>query len=235
MKKILLVFFAAMTIIPGRLSAQVTEFDIGSVTNSIVRSVNDSTQLIYIEVSPTESYFVLYHDGDSYAKAFRFPQSGRVHVHDMRIKDMKAYFCGSINQGVIPDGLMGMFTITDFMGGSCHLSFVYFGQSSAGDIYVNNLQRMEFPCSGNPDGFAMVGDATYLGKSIKTVVTLYQDATDVLTFCALDPIGIEEVNVDRSNADLQQTPFYGHPEGESAFLPIFTIGANIVCKITNVD
>ena len=69
MRKIFSLFL--MTFVCGIISqAQIKEFGIGSGVNSIVREIGGDTMLIYTEISPTESYFLLYNEADVFAKAF---------------------------------------------------------------------------------------------------------------------------------------------------------------------
>lgn len=58
MKRGFLVFLTTITFIPYQLAAQTTHFNLGCATNSIIRAVDDDLQLIYTEISPSESYFL---------------------------------------------------------------------------------------------------------------------------------------------------------------------------------
>ena len=173
MKKIILVFFAAMAVIPGRLSAQITEFNIGSVDNSIVRSVDDSTQLIYTEVSQTESYFVLYHDGDALALAFRLPVP--LQVIDVRIINDNAYFCGSVGVGG-NYGLVGMFKISSVFSGASSVNYGIVWPivcSNNDTVNILSLNRLDLFADGGNTCMAMVGDAESNKMAIHPVVSAY--------------------------------------------------------------
>lgn len=78
---IILIFCLLIYSVPS--VAQVREFQIGARNNSIIRSVDDEHQLIYIEISSSEAYFILYRNGFSSAKAFKLPKGWQ--IHDVRI------------------------------------------------------------------------------------------------------------------------------------------------------
>lgn len=174
MKKIILVFFAAMAIIPGQSSAQVTNLKIGSVSNTIIRAIDDSTQLIYTEVSQTESYFVLYHDGDAFALAFRLPVP--LQVFDVRISNGNAYFCGTVYTYALPKGLVGMFKISSVFSGASSVNYGIVWPivcSNNDTVNILRLNRLDLFADGGNTCMAMVGDAESNGMAIHPVVSAY--------------------------------------------------------------
>lgn len=160
-------------------SAQITEFNINSIRNSIVRAVNDDTQLIYTEISPIESYFLLYQDGAPIARAFRLPSTPLLQVFDFRIIDENVYFCGTVKLGAVSltEGLVGMFNIPSVFYGSGSVNYGVLGATSGNEMTVRSLRRMDlFKDSGN-DCLAMVGDADFDSMSTHPVVSAYFNGT----------------------------------------------------------
>lgn len=149
-------------------SAQVTELHIGANLNSIVRNVDETTQLIYTEVSPTESYFVLYHEGHPTADVFRLPSNhSPFHIKDVRINEREAYFCGTAD-GM---GMVGKFDIPDVFSGTGQVDYGFLGFTSDNTVYVDSLCRLELYNAGIRVCMAMVGVARYDGMTTSPVVS----------------------------------------------------------------
>ena len=157
-------------------SAQVREFTIGADANSIVREVNGDTLLIYTEVSPTESYFVYYINGDATARAFRLPVLPSLKVNDVRVVDDEyAYFCGSVNLGGVSEGLVGRFRIQDVFTGTGSVEYGHFDGFPDNDIKIESLQRLDMYNARGFDCMAMVGVGLCDGIAVYPVVSAYQN------------------------------------------------------------
>ena len=119
------------------VSGQVMEYSVGSVQNSIVRTVDHRSVLIYTQESTTSAYFVLHNEATGTALSFPFNVGV---VHDMRITDGRVYFCGE-SYG---HGLVGTFNIQQvfFLGGNVfwHQLSSYFGDMT----HVVSLDRLDF-------------------------------------------------------------------------------------------
>jgi hypothetical protein len=151
-------------------SAQVTELHIGANLNSIVRNVNETTQLIYTEVSPTESYFVLHHEGQPTADVFRLPSNySPFHIKDVRINKREAYFCGTAD-GM---GMVGKFNIPNVFSGTGQVDYGFLDFTYDSTVYVESLRRLELYNVGNQVCMAMVGVARYDGMTTCPVVSAH--------------------------------------------------------------
>lgn len=176
MKKSIIVLGLILAVLQP-LSAQITEFNPYAVKNSIVRAVDDNTQLIYAEVSSTESYFLLYHDGDPTALAFRLPSLSPLGVFDFRIIGDNVYFCGTVERGFWPEGLVGTFKISTVFSGLGSVNFGVLGATSGNEVTIESLRRLDLFQDGGYDCMAMVGDAKFEGMTTHPVVSAYLNGT----------------------------------------------------------
>jgi len=136
------------------VSGQVMEYSVGSVQNSIVRTVDHRSVLIYTQESTTSAYFVLHNEATGTALSFPFNVGV---VHDMRITDGRVYFCGE-SYG---HGLVGTFNIQQvfFSGGNVfwHQLSSYFGDMT----HVVSLDRLDLFSDSGRVCMAMVGGAWF--------------------------------------------------------------------------
>lgn len=177
MKKTIL-FLGFLMALLQPLSAQIREFDLKATQNSIVRAIDDENQLIYTEVSPTESYFLLYHDGDPTALAFPLPSSPSMEIFDFRIVDDEVYFCGEVYTGSPTLGLVGTFNIPTVFSGSGPVNFGVLGATSGNEVTIESLRRLDLFQDGGLNCMAMVGDAQYEGMTTYPVVSAYFNGTN---------------------------------------------------------
>ena len=155
--------------------AQIRRFDVNSAINNIIREMGGDSMLVYTEVSPTESYFLLYVEGEASSKAFRLaPAPSFLEVYDVRIWGKYAYFCGSIALGTGGNkGLVGRFNIQSVFSGTDYVEYGIFDSVTNQDFHMKSLRRMDIYSSGGYDCMAMVGVAEYSGQTIYPVASAY--------------------------------------------------------------
>ena len=158
---LIMLFFPALAV-----HGQVTQFGVHADQNSILRccELPDGRvlDLILVQEDPATSCFVLHLDGDTTAQRFYLLTSWT--VRDVRIWDGRyAYFCGIQTDPFTNDekGLVGMFDIMAFLGGTGVVNYYYFDWVNYGFIIAKDLKRLDlFEITGGV-GMAMVGDAIF--------------------------------------------------------------------------
>ncbi len=169
MKKFLVL---SVLLLPLALAAQVREFNIGATDNSIVRTVDDTTLLIYTQPSAGDGYFLLYKTGAASALAFRLPVGWE--VRDVRIYNgVDAYFCGTDGTR----GLVGMFDIASAFSGTGAVNYTPCSGFLPVGFHPTDLKRLELYEYGVNVCMAMAGDSEWDGiGNNTTVVSAYIDA-----------------------------------------------------------
>lgn len=161
MKKHYLLIFILLSAFAGPMRGQVNEFATDATSNSIIRAIDDDSQLIYSEDASGQGSFVLYRQGVVPATAFNIPAG--MHIRDVRIWNKKeAYFCGTSNGG----GVVGMFNIFPLFAGSGVMNYaVYVTWSGNGWVKVHDLKRLDlfesYDAWGNTVNLALVGTSTF--------------------------------------------------------------------------
>lgn len=148
-----------LLLLPFALQAQVLEFQIGAKQNSIVRTVDEETVLVYAQPAADTGYFLLHRHNDATALAFRLPPW--VHVRDVRIFDgRQAYFCGYSDAYISTprQGVVGCFDLDDFQSGIVSLNYgIIQWVSPSAWMYPADLQRLDLFTAGDTVCMAMVG------------------------------------------------------------------------------
>ncbi len=180
MKRIVLIFFLLVATLATY--AQVREFPIGALQNSIVRTVDEDTVLIYTQPAADTGYFLLYRQDDATALAFRMPHW--VHVRDVRIFDgRRAYFCGySDAYASTPrQGVVGCFDLLDFQAGLVSLNYgIIQWTAPSAWMYPADLQRLALFTAGDTVCMAMAGQCLgdfYNHMDIPSVASAWFDGT----------------------------------------------------------
>lgn len=136
------------------VEAQVVEYNVGAMQNSIVRTIDGRSVLIYTQESPTSAYFVYRDEVAGTTLSFPF-NAGE--VHDMRIYNGKVFFCGES----FGNGMVGTFSIQQvfFSGGSVfwHALSTLFGDFT----HVESLDRLDLFMDSGRVCMAMVGSAWF--------------------------------------------------------------------------
>ena len=144
--------------------SQVMEYDIRADVNSIIRTVNDSSILIYAQENSTLSHFVLVNEVTGQSLAFVMP--GNVIVHDFRVYGGRdVYFCGTDGSNAVVGKyeIQGVF----FLGGGvlCWSVMSYFpyppNNYISNLVWVQDFTRLSLYEVGGQVCMAMVGDASF--------------------------------------------------------------------------
>lgn len=171
MKSKLLIFIMLMA--PVVMQGQVREFQIGALQNSIVRTVDEETLLIYTQSTADSGFFLLYHRGASTALAFAMPV--KYEVRDVRIFNRTdAYFCGTYGG----EGLIGMFRIASTFAGTDNVHYARCGWMEQGYVCPVDLKRLELFEDGGYVNMAMTGTSSWYQPSPlpnTTVMSAYID------------------------------------------------------------
>ena len=158
MKRIVLIFFLLVATLTTH--AQVREFQIGALQNSIVRSVYADYQLIYTQPTVDSGFFILYRAGDPTAQAFRVPDKWE--IHDVRIHNgAQVFFCGRCGG----QALVGSFVIPVAFSGAGGLDYYLCGWSNGGYVLPTDFQRMDLYRSGDTVCMAMTGTSMWFRTS----------------------------------------------------------------------
>ena len=158
MKRIVLIFF--MLVATPATHAQVREFQIGALQNSIVRSVYADYQLIYTQPTVDSGFFILYRAGDPTAQAFRVPDKWE--IHDVRIHNgAQVFFCGRCGG----QALVGSFVIPVAFSGAGGLDYYLCGWSNDGYVLPTDFQRLDLYRSGDTVCMAMTGTSMWFKTS----------------------------------------------------------------------
>ena len=163
---ILLSFFC---MVPAK--AQVLEYYVQADDHAIVREFDTAEALAYVEDVSGQGYFMFYSYGSSFALKFQCLNGWS--VKDVRIRDGKAYFCGTVAGHV---ALVGCFDVLAVFAGTDSVNYTLMDWMSPDSLVLaTSLNRLDLMPVGPRAVMAMVGDAWYQQYAYKTtaVVSAY--------------------------------------------------------------
>ncbi len=148
--------------------SQVYEVPYLETTGTLVRWWRDSTMVVYVDSLGESRGFLLYTQGQPVAQFASLPNS--VVVHDMRIVEDNAYFCGT-KLGV---AVVGSFQITNVFAGIEPIHYcAFFGDPSL-LLATEDFKRLEVFQYYGMKVMALVGETMMGSVPSTTVASVYQ-------------------------------------------------------------